>query len=81
MDSAFGLQWGLGWGIELAQGGPYLWQWSNNPGFRALAMASARSKDGFVVLTNSEHGMPPAASIARRVLPADHNVFRLSWVS
>lgn len=80
VDGPPGLLWGLGWGVEQAQGGPYLWQWGNNPGFRAFAMASATSKDGFVVLTNSDHGMPLAASIAQRVLPADHNAFRFSWV-
>lgn len=81
VDRALGLQWGLGWGIERAQGGPYLWQWGNNPGFRAFAMASASSGDGFVVFTNSERGMPIAASIAQRVLPAEHNAFRFSWVA
>lgn len=81
VDGALGIQWGLGWGIERAQGGPYIWQWGNNPGFRAFAMASVQSKDGFVVLTNSERGMALAASIAQRVLPADHNAFRFSWVA
>ena len=81
VDGALGLQWGLGWGIERAPGGPYIWQWGNNPGFRAFAMASVTSKDGFVILTNSEHGMPLAASVARSVLPAEHNAFRFSWVA
>lgn len=81
VDAALGLQWGLGWGIERAHGGPYIWQWGNNPGFRAFAMASLTSKDGFVILTNSERGMPLAASVANAVLPAEHNAFRFSWVS
>jgi hypothetical protein len=51
------------------------------PGFRAFAMASVASKDGFVLLTNSERGMPLAASLARSVLPAEHNAFRFSWVA
>ena len=81
VDAALGLQWGLGWGIERAEGGPYLWQWGNNPGFRAFAMASVASKDGFVILTNSERGMPLAASVAHSVLPVNHNAFRFSWVA
>ena len=81
VDGALGLQWGLGWGIERAQGGPYIWQWGNNPGFRAFAMASVTSKDGFAVFTNSDRGMPIAASVARSVLPAEHNAFRFSWVA
>lgn len=80
-DKALGLAWGLGWGIEQGSGGPYIWQWGNNPGFRAFAMASTVSKNGFVVLTNSERGMPLAASIARAVLPAEHNAFRFPWVA
>lgn len=71
-----GLAWGNGWGIETAAGGPYLWQWGNNPGYRAFAMVSASSGNGYVVLTNSERGMPLAASLAHSIIPAEHRVFR-----
>jgi len=81
VDASLGLQWGLGWGIEQARGGPYLWQWGNNPGFRAFAMASTSSKDGFVMLTNHGRGMPLAASLARSVVPSEHQVFRFPRVS
>jgi len=73
---ALGLSWGHGWGIESAAGGPYLWQWGNNPGFRAFAMVSVVSGNGFVLLTNSERGMPLAAPLARATVPAEHGVFR-----
>lgn len=76
VDPKLGLSWGSGWGIEEAQGGPYLWQWGNNPGFRAFAMVSSTSKNGFVLLTNSDRGMALAAPIARATVPADHGVFR-----
>ena len=81
VDNALGLQWGLGWGIEHAPGGPYIWQWGNNPGFRSFAMASVTSRDGFVIFTNSDRGMPLAASVARSILPAEHNAFLFSWVA
>lgn len=80
VDTALGLQWGQGWGIEQAPGGPYIWQWGNNPGFRSFAMASVASKDGFVILTNSGDGMPLAASVAHATLPVEHNAFRFSMV-
>lgn len=80
VDAALGLSWGLGWGIEVADGGPYLWQWGNNPGFRAFTMLSAATGDGFVLLTNSERGMPLAAALARQVLPARHGVFRFGML-
>ena len=75
-DEKLGLSWGNGWGIEAAAGGPYLWQWGNNPGFRAFAMVSVVSGNGFVLLTNSERGMPLAVPLARATVPADHGVFR-----
>ncbi len=75
-DPKLGLAWGYGWGIETAEGGPYLWQWGNNPGYRAFAMMSASSGNGFVLFTNSEDGMPLAASLARSIIPAEHGVFR-----
>jgi CubicO group peptidase (beta-lactamase class C family) len=75
-DPQLGLAWGYGWGIETADGGPYLWHWGNNPGYRAFAMVSASSGDGYVLLTNRENGMPLAASLARATIPAKHGVFR-----
>ncbi|WP_426318159.1 serine hydrolase domain-containing protein [Pseudoduganella sp. R-43] len=81
VSKPLGLAWGLGWGIERGSGGSHVWQWGNNPGFRAFAMASTTTKDGFVVLTNSERGMPLAASIAQQVLPSDHGAFRFPPVA
>ncbi|MEC4723807.1 serine hydrolase domain-containing protein [Noviherbaspirillum sp. CPCC 100848] len=76
-----GLAWGRGWGIEIAAGGPYLWQWGKNPGYRSFAMMSASSKDGFVLFTNSERGMPLAAALARATIPAEHGVFRFHMLA
>jgi CubicO group peptidase (beta-lactamase class C family) len=75
-DPELSLAWGYGWGIETATGGPYLWQWGSNPGYRAFAMVSVSSGNGFVLLTNSERGMPLAASLAHSTIPAEHGVFR-----
>lgn len=80
VDRDLRLEWGYGWGIERAGADTVLWQWGNNPGFRSFAMFSASSKDGFVILTNSDNGMPLAASLAFRALPGDHNAFRFSMV-
>ena len=79
-EPELGLEWGFGWGIERGKGGPYIWQWGNNPGFRAFAMASVSSKDGFVVFTNSERGMALAVPLAYSILPVEHNAFRFSMV-
>ncbi len=74
-DTSRALHWGLGWGIESGDGGPYLWQWGNNPGYRAFAMASASTGDGFVALTNSERGLALAEPMAAAVLPGPHRLF------
>jgi len=81
VSKPLGLEWGIGWGIERGAEGTFIWQWGNNPGFRAFAMASTTSKDGFVVLTNSERGMSLAASIAQEVLPLPHAAFRFPPVA
>ncbi len=76
VDRELGLSWGHGWGIETAEAVPYLWQWGNNPGYRAFAMLSVNSGDGFVLMTNSENGLRLAASLAQSTVPAKHGVFR-----
>ncbi len=81
VSKQLGLSWGLGWGLEQGAGGTNIWQWGNNPGFRAFAMASTSSGDGLVVLTNSERGMPLAAAVAQEVLPLEHGAFRFPPVA
>lgn len=80
VDRALGLEWGYGWGVERMGTDAVLWQWGNNPGFRSFAMFSASSGDGFVLLTNSDNGMPLASALAFQILPGDHNAFRFSMV-
>lgn len=69
------LDWGLGWGLEHTADGPCLWQWGNNPGYRAFAMLRPGSGDGFVLLTNSERGMALAEPLAALALPGEHPAF------
>lgn len=78
VDTALGLGWGLGWGIEQSQDDVYLWQWGNNPGYRAFAIASVRSGDGFVMLSNSENGLKLAEPLAERLLPGKRSLFQSS---
>jgi CubicO group peptidase (beta-lactamase class C family) len=80
-DLALNLDWGYGWGIERTERGPNLWQWGNNPGFRAFAMVSPTTKDGFVIFTNSERGMALAVPLASQVFPMEHNAFKFAMVS
>lgn len=80
VDSELGLAWGYGWGIETTTNDSYLWHWGNNPGYRSFAMVSLSSRNGFVLFTNNERGMPLAATLARSIVPAEHGVFRFSML-
>jgi CubicO group peptidase (beta-lactamase class C family) len=80
VDTELGLTWGYGWGIETTANDAFLWHWGNNPGYRAFAMVSLSSRNGFVLFTNSDHGMPLAATLAHSAIPAEHGVFRFSML-
>lgn len=71
-----GLGWGLGWGVEHSEKETFIWQWGNNPGYRAFVMASTNSGDAVVMLTNSEEGLAMAEPIVATVLPGIHSVFK-----
>ena len=76
VDPSLNLSWGLGWGIERVQDNLYIWHWGNNPGYRAFVIASVRTGDGLVMLTNSENGLKLAESITHKVLPDEHTLFQ-----
>lgn len=67
-----GLAWGLGWGIEEAGGERALWQWGDNPGYKAFAIGRPADGRGVVVLTNGERGAGVGHALVRRLLPGPH---------
>ena len=71
-----GLGWGLGWGVERGEKETFIWQWGNNPGYRAFVMASTSSGDAVVMLTSSENGLAVAEPIVKAVLPGTHMAFK-----
>ena len=76
VDPKHDLGWGLGWGVEYRKNETCLWQWGNNPGYRAFVMASASTGDAVVILTNSENGLSIAEPIVTAVLPGSHNALK-----
>ena len=76
VDADLGIEWGLGWGIERTAKDTYIFQWGNNPGYRALAISSVTTGDGLIVLTNSEDGMALADPLPKIILPGEHQVFK-----
>ena len=80
VDDSLGLGWGLGWGTERVGDELFIWQWGNNTGYRAFVIASVRTGDGLVMLTNSENGLKLAEPVTRNVLPAGHRIFQSSML-
>lgn len=80
VDPRLNLSWGLGWGIERTKDDLFIWHWGNNPGYRAFVIASVRTGNGFVMLTNSENGLKLAEPITQKVLPVEHKIFQFSML-
>jgi CubicO group peptidase (beta-lactamase class C family) len=80
VNPGLNLSWGLGWGIERGRDDLYIWHWGNNPGYRAFVIASVRTGNGFVMLTNSENGLKLAEELTQRILQGEHKVFRFSML-
>ena len=66
------LSWGLGWGIEESDGGPAVWQWGNNPGYKAFVIGRPHDGRGVVVFTNGDHGALVYRELVHRLLPGPH---------
>jgi CubicO group peptidase (beta-lactamase class C family) len=77
VDPSLSVSWGLGWGIERTQDDLYIWHWGNNTGYRSFVIASFRTGDGFVMLTNSENGLELAGPITKSIVPGEHKLFQL----
>lgn len=76
VDPKLGVSWGLGWGLERTQNDLYIWHWGNNPGYRAFVIASVKTGDGVVILTNSDNGLELAEPITNTILSDEHKLFQ-----
>lgn len=80
VDTRLNLSWGLGWGLEQSADGVHLWQWGNNPGYRAFVLAVPGSGDGLVLLTNSDAGLSLVEPLVRANVPGEHKVLRSTFL-
>jgi CubicO group peptidase (beta-lactamase class C family) len=69
------LSWTLGWGYAEEDGRHTLWQWGDNPGFKAFAVAEPDAGVGLVVLTNADTGQRVCRYLIRQLLGIDHPAF------
>lgn len=81
VDTRLNLSWGLGWGLEQSADGVHLWQWGNNPGYRAFVLAVPGSGDGLVLLTNSDAGLKLVEPLVRANVPGEHKVLRSPFLT
>ncbi len=70
------MAWGLGWGLEPAQG--CCFHWGNSPGFRAWVLADTATGDGVVWFANAAGGLRFAHEIVGAVMPGEHPA--LAWM-
>jgi CubicO group peptidase (beta-lactamase class C family) len=75
VDSSLSFSWGLGWGLETFAGDLYFFHWGANPGFQSFVMASRKTGQGIVILTNSENGLEAAREIVQATMGGNHRIF------
>ena len=74
------IAWGLGVGLQDAEGRRLVWHWGDNPGFKAFFALDPSGGESLVLLTNSENG---AASYKRvlRLFMGDGSYPAVDWVN
>lgn len=76
VDARLKLAWGQGWGLENRGSELFIWQWGNNPGYRAFVMASPQTGNGFVMFSASDKGLDLAEPLGQFLLPGPHPAFK-----
>lgn len=76
VDSANSFSWGMGWGLEQSAGNSYFFNWSGQPGFSALVIASRKTGGGLVLFCSGENGLQAARDIVLAILGGGHPIFQ-----
>ncbi len=70
------LSWGLGWGIQRADGSDeMIWHWGDNGAFKAFVMADPKAKSGVVMFANSAKGLEVAKPIVDEAMGEESLAF------
>jgi CubicO group peptidase (beta-lactamase class C family) len=69
------LFWGLGIGIERANGREYFWHWGDNAGFKNFVIGDAAAGWSMVVFSNGNSGARVYERVIRAVSGHDHPAF------
>lgn len=74
-DEDTGVSWGLGWGLEPAQGIFFQWGDSNEGRHKTFAMGSISEQKAMVILTNGSLGMAIVPELVEGLFPGNHPCF------
>jgi CubicO group peptidase (beta-lactamase class C family) len=73
-----GVDWGLGVGLETAEGGEYIWHWGDNGGFKCFFLVDHKDCSGFVYFSNGYFGLSLAEELSRRLAGPGHHALSSS---
>ncbi len=63
-----GVFWGVGWGLEQAEGVDTFWHWGHEDAWRAFTVVRRDGKAGFVYFANSHEGLSIAKALSALVV-------------
>ncbi|MBC7924273.1 MAG: beta-lactamase family protein [Bryobacteraceae bacterium] len=67
-DEGLGIRWGLGWGLVQESGRTFVFHWGSNEGYRNFFLLSSKERDGFLMFSNSDHGMKLVPALCESIL-------------